>query len=220
MSTWKRGLASRTWARARVASWRQASRVALDCRCDLLEFEPEHIVQQERRPLERREAFQRQHQRQCDVVLLLLFDDGIGKPRAHIGLALAPRRLELIETEPRDRAAQERLGLAHLIAVGLHPADEGLLHDVLGVSHGAEHAVSDAHELWTQRVEARRCVLVPGACHQAAAAFGAALAVALMAAGSANWPKPTAMRFHPLMTLIIKVSLTCSASVNCAFSAS
>ena len=88
--------------------------------------------------------------------------------------------------------------------------------NVLGVRHGAEHAVGDAHELWTQRVETARCVLVPGVRHQAAAA----LAVALMAAGSANTPKPTAMRFHPLMILIIKVSLTCSSSVNCAFRAS
>ncbi len=76
--------------------------------------EPEHIVQQEGRPLERRKTFQRQHQRQRDVFLFLLFDDGIGQPRADISLALAPRRLELIEAEARDRAAQERLGLAHL----------------------------------------------------------------------------------------------------------
>ena len=172
-------------------------------------------MQQECRPLERRKAFQRQHQRQGDVFLFLLFDDGIGKPGTDIGLALAPRRLELIEAEPRDGAAQERLGLTHLAAVGPHPADEGLLHDVLGVGHRAEHAVGDAHELRTQRIEARRCVLVAGACHQAAA-WPAAFA----AAGSSHTPKPTARRFHPLMTLIINVSLTCSSSVNSAFRAS
>ena len=89
-------------------------RVALDGGRDLLESQPEHIVQQEGRPLERRKAFQRQHQRQGDVFLFVLFHDGIGKPGTDIGLALAPRRFELIEAEPRDRAAQERLGLAHL----------------------------------------------------------------------------------------------------------
>ena len=143
--------------------------IAADGRGDFLEFQPEHVVQQEGRPLERRKTFQRQHQRQGDVLLVLLFDDGIGKPRADIGLALAPRRFELIETEARDRAAQERLGFAHLAAVGPHPADEGLLHDILGVSHGAEHAVSDAHELRTQRVELAAASSWPGARHQAAA---------------------------------------------------
>ena len=89
-------------------------RVALDGGRDLLEAQPEHVVQQEGGPLERRKPFQRQHQRQGDVFLFLLFDDRLGKPGADIGLALAPRRFELIEAEPRDRAAQERLGLAHL----------------------------------------------------------------------------------------------------------
>ena len=215
-STWKRGLASRTWARARAASWRQAAASRSDGRRDLLESQPEHIVQQKSCPLERRKAFQRKHQRQGDVFLLVLFHDGIGKPGADIGLALASRGFELIETEARDRAAQERLGLAHIAAIGPHPADEGLLHDVLGVGYGAEHAVGDAHELWPQRLEDRRCIL--GRCVRRQAA--AALAADLMAAGSANRPKPTAMRFHPLMTLIINVSLTCSSSVNWAFRAS
>ena len=88
--------------------------VALDGGRDLLEVQPEHVVQQEGRPLERRKPLQRQHQRQGDVFQLVLFDDGIGKPGADIGFALAPRGFELVEAEPRDRAAQERLGLAHL----------------------------------------------------------------------------------------------------------
>src|SRR6185295_4320396 len=115
-----------------------------------------------------------------------------------IGFALAPHRLELIETDMRDRAAQERLWLAHLAAVGPHPADEGLLQNVLGVGHGAQHAVSHAHELGTQRVETRRCVLVRDAGHQAATAWAADFA----SAGSINMPKPTEIRFQPLMTLI------------------
>ena len=64
-------------------------RVALDGGRDLLESQPEHIVQQKGRPLERRKTLQRQHQRQGDVFLFLLFDDGIGKPGTDIGLALA-----------------------------------------------------------------------------------------------------------------------------------
>ena len=138
-------------------------RVAPDRRRDFLEVQPEHVVQQEGRALERRQTFQRQHQRQGDVLLFRLLDDRIGQPRADIGLALVPRRLELIETEARDRAAQERLRLTHRAAVGPHPADEGLLQHVLGIGDGAEHAVGDAHELRTQRVEAFRRVVVPDA---------------------------------------------------------
>ncbi len=65
--------------------------VALDGGGDFLEREPEHIVQQKGRALERGQAFERQHQRQGDVFLLLLFDDRIGKPGTNIGLALAAR---------------------------------------------------------------------------------------------------------------------------------
>ncbi len=167
-------------------------------------------MQQEGRPLERGKTFQRKHQRQGDVFLFLLFHDGVGKPGADIGLALAPRRFELIETEARDRAAQKRLGFTHSAAVGAHPADERLLQNVFGISHGAEHAVSDAHELWTKRVETGRCVVVADVRHHAAAL----VCIDFMAARSANMPKPTAMRFHTLVTLISNVSLTCSSSVN------
>ena len=67
--------------------------------------------------------------------------------------------LELIEAEAGDRAAQERLGLAYVGPVDPHPADEGLLHHVLGVGHGAQHAVGYPHELRAQRFERRRCAL-------------------------------------------------------------
>ena len=207
-STWKRGRASRTWVRARAASWRQAAGSRSIGGRDLVESQPEHIVQQEGGALERRQAFQRQHQRQGDVFLLVLFDDGIGKPGADIGLALVPRGFELIETQPRDRAAQERLGLAHLAAIGLHPADEGLLHHVLGVGDRAEHAVGDAHELRTQRVESRRCVLG----RVRSSSGGGRLGGGLDGRRIGDRPKPTAMRFQPLMMLIISVSLTCSSS--------
>jgi len=62
------------------------SGVTLDGGGDLLEFQREHIVQQEGRPLAPGETFQRQHQRQGDVRLALLLEDWIGKPRADIGL--------------------------------------------------------------------------------------------------------------------------------------
>ena len=62
--------------------------VTLDGDCDLVEFEPEHIVQQKRRPLQWRQALQRKHQRQGHIFRFLLLDDGVGKPGTHIGFAL------------------------------------------------------------------------------------------------------------------------------------
>ena len=85
----------------------------------------------------RRKAFQRKHQRQGNVFDFLLFHNGIGKPGTDVGLPRAPRRFQLVEAEPGDHAAEEGAGLTHLAAIGLHPADEGLLHDVLGVRHRA-----------------------------------------------------------------------------------
>ena len=103
-------------------------------------------------------------------------------------------------------------GYTHLAAVCPHPADESLLHDILGVGHGAEHAVGDAHELWTQRVETRRCVrCILGRCIRHQAAFAS---MDFIAVRSANTPNPTAMRFHTLVTLISNVSLTCSSAVK------
>ena len=53
-------------------------RIAADGGGDFVEFHPEHVVQQERRPLERRKPFERQHQRQGDVLAGVLFEGGIG----------------------------------------------------------------------------------------------------------------------------------------------
>ena len=96
---------------------------------------------------------------------------------------------------------------------------------ILGVGHGAEHAVGDAHELSTQRLETGRCVLVAGARHHGPPSRGD-LGGDGLCAGLAlqrdrqTGRKPTAMRFHPLMTLTINVSLTCSSSRELSFRAS
>ena len=60
--------------------------VALNGGGNFLEAEAEHVVQQEGRPLERREAFERQHQRQGDVVDLV-FRDLAPAPQAFAGTA-------------------------------------------------------------------------------------------------------------------------------------
>src|SRR5262245_33597713 len=50
----------------------RSRRIAPNGGCDLLEFQPEHIVQQEGRTLEWGKTFEREHQRQGDVFLLSL----------------------------------------------------------------------------------------------------------------------------------------------------
>ena len=53
-------------------------RAALDRRRDLLEVDPEHVMQQEGRPLERGQPLQREHQRQGDVLFLASSTIGSG----------------------------------------------------------------------------------------------------------------------------------------------
>src|SRR3546814_2812229 len=89
----------------------------------------------------------REHQRQRDVVLLFFLDQRIGQPGADIGLALAARRLDLVEAEPRHGAAEEGRRLAHRIAVGAEPADEGILHHILGIGDRSEEHTSELQSL-------------------------------------------------------------------------
>ena len=214
-STLKRGLDSRTWVRARAASCRQAAGSRSMVAATSSNSSPNTSCSRKAARSSGESRSSASISGRVTSSSSSRLPQGIGKPGTDISLALVTRRLELIEAEPRDRTAQERLGFAHLAAVGPHPADEGLLHDVLGVSHRAEHAIGDAHELGTQRIETRRCVLMADACHQATARTAA-----FAAAGSSQTPKPTARRFQPLMILITSVSFTCSSSVNSAFRAS
>src|SRR5262245_10628967 len=189
-------------------------RIALDGGGDLVKPQPEHIMQQEGGAFEWREPLHCEHQRERDIFLFVLLHDRIGKPGADIGFTLDLCRFELIETKPRDHPAQERLGLTDLSAIDCHPADEGLLHHVLGVRHRAQHAIGDTHEARPQRIEDLRCALEAWLRHHATA-----LAAVLAAAGSTHEPKPTESRFQPLIMLIMSVSFTCSSSLNWALSA-
>src|SRR5262249_8725094 len=118
------------------------------------------------------------------------------------------------ETKACDHPAKERLGLADLFAINPHPADEGLLHHVLGVRHRAQHAIGDTHEARAQRIKDLRCAPEAWLPPQAAP-----LPPPLADASSSHVPKPTESRFQPLMTLIMSVSFTCSSSLNWALSA-
>jgi hypothetical protein len=72
--------------------------------------------------------------------------DGLGQPRADVGLATRARRLQGVDGEARRRRREERGRILHDRPVGALPAQPGLLHDVLRLRGAAEHPVRDAEE--------------------------------------------------------------------------
>jgi hypothetical protein len=109
----------------------------------------EDVVEQERRALERRKAFQREQERDRQVLgqgLAGLGDDGLRQPRADVLLAALPRGFHPIEAEPRDHARQVRARLHDRRAIDVAPAQERVLDDVLGLGDGAEHAIGQPGE--------------------------------------------------------------------------
>ena len=185
--------------------------LAADRLGDLLEADAEHVVQQKGGALERRQALERDHQRQRDVVDLVLsgFDHGFRQPGSDIGLAPAPRRLQLVEAEAGDDATQIGFRLLHRIAIGVEPAQERVLHRVLRIRDRSQHAIGDANQSRTQRIEGCGGILAGHRRHHAAR----------RSSSGCTARKPTWMRFHPLMATISNVSATCSSSLNCALSA-
>ena len=180
--------------------------IAADGLGDLVEFHPEHVMQQERRALQRRQPLQRHHQRQGDIVHLVRFggEHRLGQPGPDIDFALLPRRFQHIQTKPCDHLAQPRFRLAHRGAVGVEPAQECLLHHILGVRDRAQHAIGDAGQPRTQGIEGGRSIVCGLAAHQAA--FFCKMA------GLTR--KPTPMRLKPLITTIIIVRLICSSGLK------
>ena len=136
-------------------------RIAVDGRGDLIEADAENVVKQKGGALQRRQALQRQHQRQRHVVDLVLrrLDHRLRQPRPDIGLAPMPCRFQLIEAKPGHDAAQIGFRLTHSGAVGIEPAQKRFLDNVLGVGDRTQHPVGDANEFGAQRVETRGRVL-------------------------------------------------------------
>jgi len=128
----------------------------------------EDVVQQEHRPLQRRQPLEQQQERHRQRVGLLGVRSGIGvwlaelepvcqqrlrQPVADVGLATRPGGAELIDRQSRDHRGQVSLGRIGLALARYRPvvAQERLLHDVLGLRHAAEHPIGDREQ---QRPEA------------------------------------------------------------------
>jgi hypothetical protein len=189
------------------------SRLAADRGRDFLEAEAEHVMKQEGSALQRRQALQRHQQGQGHVVDLVLsrFHNRLGQPRADVGLAPTPDRLEPVQAQARDDPAQKCFRFAHRVSVDIEPAQESVLKNVLRLRDRAQHPVRNADKTLAQRIEDGGGILARGGCHQAAAFFS-----------SAGWTarKPILIRFQALTCAINKVSFTCSSSVKCWRSAS
>ena len=110
-----------------------------------------------------RQAFQRQHQRDREVLRIIVGAFGgergavehrFGKPGSHVILVPRPRRFELIQAQPRDGPGQKGARIVDRQAIRLMPTQVGLLHDVLGLGQRTEHPVGEPGQMAAMRLEA------------------------------------------------------------------
>jgi hypothetical protein len=134
---------------------------ALDDPRDLGERHVEGIAQDEHGALDRREALEQHQKRERHALLALhargrvVLDERLGQPRADVRLAAMAGRAQDVDRQARGDGRQER-------ALGLHvvrrrPAQERLLHDVLGLGDAPEHPVGDREQEGAKLVRCRCC---------------------------------------------------------------
>ena|GEM_PF-2532409 len=136
-------------------------------RRDLLVAVAEDLVQQENRTFGGGKALQHDQEGHGQRVrhfylpgrVVLVHDERLGQPGAHVGLAADPRRSLVRDRQPGGDLGQERLRrLDHrAIAQGAGEPKERLLDDVLGVTDAARHPVGD-REHQRAAVGERACV--------------------------------------------------------------
>ena len=159
----------------------------------------EHVVQQKRRALERREPIERQQQRDRQILGELGLrigrersgvGDRIRQPRPDILLTPHTRRLQHVETNARRRRRQKRPRVRDAGAIGVVPAQVGFLDGVLGLGHRAKHAIRQSEQTPPVRLEARGWI---GRHHRCAVATARSTP-----RSNAIGAPPTTMRVHAL----------------------
>jgi len=135
------------------------SRIPIQRARDIVQRDAEYVMEKESGPLQWRETLKRQHQRECDVVGLLVLgaaDERLWKPGAHISLATDTRGSHLIEAQPRHDARQiGRWGIDRLFHP--RPTQPGVLHHVLGLRDRAKHPIGEAEQPGPLRLEIGEC---------------------------------------------------------------
>jgi len=134
---------------------------------DLVEAVAEDVVEQEDRALDRVELLEQDEERERERVRLLgvagrvaprvvVGEERLREPLAHVDLAARLRRAQVIDAEPRDDRGQKRLRRFDLGPLTERPllAEERLLDDVLRLGDAAEHPVGEREEHRAQRLEA------------------------------------------------------------------
>jgi hypothetical protein len=123
-------------------------------------------VQDEREPLGGRQRLQHHQQSQADrvreqrlllrIVALVDADDRLGEPRADIVLTAGPPGSEHVNADAADHGREPAADVVDIVAVRAAESQPCLLHGVVGLTHGAEHAVSDRPQAGAMRLELRR----------------------------------------------------------------
>lgn len=125
---------------------------------DLGEREPERLAEHEHGALQRRERLQDDEDGERNRLGEHGRLRGVGRGRPEVGdqrlrqpgthVRLTPDLClpQSVDGEAGGDADEIGARFAHLVAVGLGPAQPGVLDDVLGVRHTAQHAVGDPHQ--------------------------------------------------------------------------
>jgi hypothetical protein len=130
---------------------------ALDNRCDLVERDGEHVVQDEGQPFGRGQRLEHDQEREADRVgeqRLVLgigavggVDDRVGNMHLERLLASRSARTEHVQRHPGDDRRQPGAEVLDLARVGSAEPQPGVLDGVVGLRERAEHAVGDRAEM-------------------------------------------------------------------------
>jgi hypothetical protein len=135
---------------------------AFECGGQFRKGSVEHIVQQEGRTLQRRQTFERQQQCVGEIVGDLAgglcaqgirVGDRLWQPRSNVRLAPDAFELEPVQGQPCNDRRQISLVVLDLRAVSLRPFELGILHHVLSIGPAAQHAVGEAQQAASMRLE-------------------------------------------------------------------
>ena len=137
----------------------------LDDRCDLVERNREHVVQDERQSFRRCQGVQNHEQRHSDRVgqhrLMLGIDvaDGVDDGIRHLGDELfrwpSPAASQGVQADPCHHGRQPRVEVVHLAGVDAGQPQPRFLHGILGVDDRAQHAVGHRTQMRPGGLESR-----------------------------------------------------------------
>ena len=149
-------------------------------------------MEQKGGPLERRQPFERQQQRDREILgefCLGVWGQRAGvhhrlrQPWSDVGLTPRTRRSQGVEADPRRGGRQERAWIRHGIAIGGMPAQIRVLHGVVRLGDRPEHAIGQAAQAAPVWLEAERRIG-----HQARPTVGTGVPATMTREQTWPWP--------------------------------